>query len=133
MTNAIIQRHGGSIGVVSSGIPGEGSLFYVEIEALRSLTDLIHANPDKEASMSSRQRIPLLPVNGASVTSNCSDLQLSSFRHMSGSCSSEILETPKVFSRALVCDDSRLNRKMIAAAIKNRFDAIDQVCTFFRL
>jgi CheY-like chemotaxis protein len=88
VSHQIVSSHGGELGVVSSGIPGEGSVFFIELDGIVS--------PKSVASYSRRIFSGLSSVSNhiISPADDCRKL------------------------RVLVTDDSDLNRKMTCRALQ---------------
>ncbi len=104
VTNAIVKRHDGIVGVISSGVPGEGSTFYVELPLSEDVSpdhqQDLSLPPDPKRSQGSRANISTMPKM-------------------------ELAELHLI--RALVVDDSKLNRKMLINGVNEYFDNIIEV------
>eukprot|EP00602_Paraphysomonas_sp_CaronLab_P000748 CAMPEP_0185028374 /NCGR_PEP_ID=MMETSP1103-20130426/13995_1 /TAXON_ID=36769 /ORGANISM="Paraphysomonas bandaiensis, Strain Caron Lab Isolate" /LENGTH=486 /DNA_ID=CAMNT_0027562765 /DNA_START=929 /DNA_END=2389 /DNA_ORIENTATION=- len=137
ISKAIIDKHGGNIGVESSGIPGEGSLFFVEVDTASFI--------DHGTSSVSLGFTPL----SSHAPSEDDILELEMPRNGRLSSSESIVEkeiTPQSsvnssvtplapvllgMTSAFVVDDSPLNRKMLRAMLKKDFvevfEAVDGI------
>jgi hypothetical protein len=135
-----MEHHRGTIGVKSSGVKGEGSLFYIEIPAVlmtnsEPFTDNIMAQHilTKESDTTTqpgRQSFDEIQPFPSCANSDQSP-RFVTIDSVPDKFQAELfdLETPqvKLFHRALVVDDSKLNRKMLIAVLVNFFDILDQV------
>eukprot|EP00604_Paraphysomonas_vestita_P000418 CAMPEP_0174826082 /NCGR_PEP_ID=MMETSP1107-20130205/43482_1 /TAXON_ID=36770 /ORGANISM="Paraphysomonas vestita, Strain GFlagA" /LENGTH=393 /DNA_ID=CAMNT_0016058497 /DNA_START=519 /DNA_END=1700 /DNA_ORIENTATION=+ len=154
ISNAIMKHHNGKIGVKSSGIAGEGALFYIEIPAIlvvtrieQSLNAIITSQiHTRETDVSTHNRDVIQTIVDYEANQSCSHACIQSddendvisnvitphnandkfFDEITDMMLTNITSM-KSFQRALIVDDSKLNRKMLAAAIDHFFDVIDQV------
>lgn len=139
-----MEYHHGMIGVNSTGVGvGNGSTFFIEIPAtLRTSTtenkvvnELQHTHltenqcSNEENTVSKFEEIPdqvdsVVPTSAPSTKLSSSEkLFLPNPKTIK-----EIKENKtKLYQRGLVVDDSKLNRKMLIAALSKYFDTIDQV------
>ena len=108
VSKAIIDKHGGTMGVISSGISGEGSVFYVELA--------VSGRSESATSESSG------PASEVAESSSTDDAQHSEAKPLVAGPSSSI-----EFARALVVDDSALNRRMVRRIISYEVKYIDEV------
>lgn len=115
---AIAKKHGGAIGVSSNGIPGEGCVFYVEIDTTtldETSGELTTLSPHALASQDSENRA----------------LQLSAFRETQQTSRKGLHSIVSNRSsgprRVLVVDDSLLNVKMIVRGVRPFFDVVTEV------
>jgi CheY-like chemotaxis protein len=108
---AIVREHGGSIGVESSGVNGEGSLYYIELPIIdsSSVSELF------EPKIADEPEIKFLPTSKVH----------SQVFPMEDEGPSTL---PLVYHRAVVVDDSHLVRKMLSKSLVNQFRVIDQAC-----
>jgi hypothetical protein len=116
---AIVKKHGGILGVTSSGIPGEGCVFYIEIDA----TALDEA------------AIAATAVDNR-LTASSSGVQMSAFRtadSFSQQSTLNLLTAGSTSRRALVVDDSAMNVKMVSRGIRPYFDTVTEVNTSTRI
>lgn len=141
VSNAIIERHGGNIGVVSSGIAGEGSIFYLELPALIKFQMLSTVSTDNAVDRSnlvtSTVTLPqptLSEVVESIVDSSSYRISTRNSQINSQSNVSEIFENSSkstssgiYLNRALVVDDSKMNRRMLTQALTPYFREISQV------
>lgn len=112
VSNAIVEQHEGRIGVVSSGVPGEGSIFFVELPALAHFQITL---ADGRSSYGEVLRSPrLLPLVNEEGENSVQDVP-------------KVVEEIPRLKCALVVDDSRMNRKMLTQALSPHFDEILQV------
>ena len=155
-----MKHHNGKIGVKSSGISGEGSLFYIEIpailvgtraateldsnrfftsnleskvsESIRDSFDIVQSFDEIERNLSSSRQIMKTNYDENEILSNISTPYSTTNQFFDETIVTN-LTSRKLFQRALVVDDSKLNRKMLIAAVDQFFDLIDQVYFFFLL
>lgn len=155
-----MKHHNGKIGVKSSGIAGEGALFYIEIPAIlvvtrieQSLNAIITSQiHTRETDVSTHNRDVIQTIVDYEANQSCSHACIQSddendvisnvitphnandkfFDEITDMMLTNITSM-KSFQRALIVDDSKLNRKMLAAAIDHFFDVIDQVSFFYNL
>eukprot|EP00602_Paraphysomonas_sp_CaronLab_P003234 CAMPEP_0185018422 /NCGR_PEP_ID=MMETSP1103-20130426/1154_1 /TAXON_ID=36769 /ORGANISM="Paraphysomonas bandaiensis, Strain Caron Lab Isolate" /LENGTH=613 /DNA_ID=CAMNT_0027548233 /DNA_START=927 /DNA_END=2768 /DNA_ORIENTATION=- len=109
ISKSIVERHNGSIAVHSEGVPGKGCVFSIDLEA--------RTTPPR-----GREVVALSPPREAFVVRQMSEPEASSDNEMSETDHSK-LESGK---RALVVDDSPLNRKMLVSILKMWFPTIDE-------
>jgi CheY-like chemotaxis protein len=122
----IIREHDGVIGVESSGIRGEGSLFYFELQTVDQ------APSPHETKIENHSLLP----NGATdikFSSVLKPLDRLSSAHAQvyavdeeGPFALDSLGSPPLYHRALVVDDSHLVRKLLSKSLANQFRLIDQ-------
>jgi hypothetical protein len=105
----IVKKHGGSIGAESSGVAGEGSRFFFDIPVSKSPVSGV---PQSGPSHGTSTAI----TSNSDITTSCST---------SDSTSRRILKAPR--HRALVVDDSSLNRKMLKNVVKRYFADVVEV------
>jgi hypothetical protein len=149
----IINEHDGRIGVDSSGVCGEGALFFIELRTIDphsipsdqhlemplSPSRLLHSFHSKPAASSYRllhspQSEPAAAAMAndigeeklSSVVNNVSSLFNAAQVHPFESLTPEL--QPLLYHRALIVDDSHLVRKMLAKTIASQFRFIDHVC-----
>lgn len=172
-----MKHHDGKIGVKSSGINGEGALFYIELPATLMTTRIVEQqqsqqqqqqqNPPNQQYLQSTNVILTSQLNPHEInfSSHNQNECVHSYDEVEGNHSysyahvhsddenepvSQIIVTPhsvtgdkffedftdrmltnikpkKLYHRTLVVDDSKLNRKMLIAAVDKFFDTIDQV------
>ena len=141
-----MERHGGKIGVTSSGIPGKGCMFYIELAV-----DDWQATSAPSSPTSHFSRHPLDLSTNPSSPSSSSSSSSSSDSVSSTKPLLQVLEIPtfkapastylaldeldeeremggfvKVW-RALIVDDSKLNVKMARRVLHGYFDEILEV------
>ena len=104
VSKRMVMRHGGSIGVHSEGI-GFGSIFYLELDGSISNSKV---NGTKSHVLT---EIPPIP------SSSFSEAGMSSF----------ITISDQKYLKALIVDDSDLNRKMMRNVVKKLFHEVDEV------
>ena len=124
MAATIIKQHGGRIGVESSGISGEGSLFFIELKTVdpnKSLPTLTLQNmtPKPESEIKVEGQGQQFGIKKSLSSSNA--IQVHPTQQYT-----EITTPP--FHRALVVDDSHLIRKMLSKSLSSQFHFIDHVC-----
>ena len=102
VSHEIIAKHGGIIGVESPGAIGQGSVFYIKLPA-----HTLSASDDNKKHRPS--------LSTARTTALSSKMDASSRRLFSK------------WGRALVVDDSQLNRKMITRIVDKSFENVLQV------
>jgi hypothetical protein len=112
----IVNKHGGSIGAESSGVPCEDSRFFFDIPVSR--TSATDKQQDGGQSLYSES-------SAVSRYSNTDQHDISASCSTSDSTSRRILKAPR--HRALVVDDSSLNRKMLKNVVKRYFSAVLEV------
>jgi CheY-like chemotaxis protein len=121
----IIREHDGVIGVESSGIRGEGSLFYFELQTV----DPAPSPPETKIE------IPTLLPNESPENKFSSVLKpfdrLSSphaqiYSVDDGDPSALLSSLTPLYHRALIVDDSHLVRKLLSKSLDNQFRLIDQ-------
>ena len=100
VAKATVQAHGGSIGVRSSGIAGEGSVFTVVLKLCAGTGD----TADNEAPV-------MESIEGTLSTLEKEEREVS-------------LEA-SVYDTCLIVDDSPLNRKFLSRLLKPHFRKID--------
>lgn len=102
----IIREHGGNIGVTSSGIPGEGSIFSIELRTTDSSTEpsLLTPQPVQSPIESGETKLHDRQRHSAKVSPK---IEVESSNHQ--------------YRRALIVDDSHVVRKMLAKSITNQF------------
>jgi CheY-like chemotaxis protein len=122
-----VDCHGGKIGIQSEGVPGRGCVFYVHVPlATASSSDLSSSDSPL------RQAIPADPSPGFDSSSAAEDS--TSPRGVITLPSPAIITSASTATgveglgsgRVLVVDDSKLNRKMMAATVKAKFQDIVQ-------
>jgi CheY-like chemotaxis protein len=116
ISKVVIEKHKGSIGVISSGVSGEGSTFFIELPLSASIM-----RPDAYSKTAQ------LPASGALFATEDKSLDaVVEFSNDVMSCQSHT-----VFSTALIVDDSALNRKMLRSMITEHFldikEAVDGI------
>jgi hypothetical protein len=141
VSSGIMERHEGMIGVTSTGVSGEGCVFFIEL-AVSDWTPV----PVKRFSISSTASFQSEEDGGNSLESSSKPLlpATSSFQVESGSAAQtptphhkfrnslyaplddEETGTCKVW-RALIVDDSQLNVKMSRRVLKPYFDELLEV------
>jgi hypothetical protein len=104
----ILKKHGGYIGAESSGVAGEGSRFFFYIPVSSSPV----SEPQRAPSHGSRTPATF----NSDIITPCGS---------SDSATHRILKAPRY--RALVVDDSSLNRKMLKNVVKRYFTAVLEV------
>eukprot|EP00602_Paraphysomonas_sp_CaronLab_P009108 CAMPEP_0185025882 /NCGR_PEP_ID=MMETSP1103-20130426/9435_1 /TAXON_ID=36769 /ORGANISM="Paraphysomonas bandaiensis, Strain Caron Lab Isolate" /LENGTH=608 /DNA_ID=CAMNT_0027559261 /DNA_START=416 /DNA_END=2242 /DNA_ORIENTATION=- len=122
ISKMIVQLHHGRIGVISDETSTSGSVFFFELGLIPPTT---HTAPDDNKIAS--------PTPTKVVA--YSDLESGTDR-AAPKTPSDICDTPcspslsggRRFERALVVDDSALNRKMVVRAVSNRFEIVDEAC-----
>jgi CheY-like chemotaxis protein len=108
ISKVVMDKHNGKIGVVSSGVPGQGCIFYVEMPIVSCSSDIITHPVSLQRSMSL-------------ITSQDVSMNRSVVRNY------EINQSDsRVYDSALVVDDSPLNRKMLRSIIKSSFERIEE-------
>jgi hypothetical protein len=105
----IIEQMGGVIGLQSLGL-GQGCLFYFEIDATLSLDDF--EAPKEELDMQ-------VELSVSSISRYCEVVR--------PEIAPETKDSNENLSRALVVDDSTLNRKLLKNLIADFFEEIVQV------
>jgi CheY-like chemotaxis protein len=140
---AIVRKHGGHIGVLSSGVPGSGSVFYIDLPIPDDLnTNLMEDSRFHSLSYDYKRVIPQHPIDIASDLPRMSP-RLSSHTDISptlpnavstlcpqsssfGPTPTEIAPHDLHFNCAVVVDDSVMTRKMLVKLIGGHFTTILQ-------
>jgi CheY-like chemotaxis protein len=112
VSNEIVNRHNGHLGVHSEGIPGEGSVFILELETFPTPHNLT---------------IDWIEKNNSDGTSTTLDVKEKESVDLNESNDIQSAEVSRLFfRRALVVDDSVLNRKMVVNVLKEHFSEVIQ-------
>jgi hypothetical protein len=125
VSNAIVQQHGGKIGVSSTGIRGEGSVFYVELPAFATYQS---ASLPSSSSFGAAGSVASRHSHDPTRTS-----PQTVFEEVEGESSFHELPVRSANRKsiklkcALVVDDSKMNRKMLIQALAPYFQEILQV------
>jgi hypothetical protein len=106
VSHVIIHKHGGVIGADSSGLPGEGSLFYFELPVSFVRAEITEDPNDTFGEF----RLTQITESSVQSLPRVQDQRILARRH-----------------RALVVDDSSLNRKMIKNIVKRCFADVLEV------
>jgi hypothetical protein len=117
VSNAIVQQHGGKIGVSSSGIRGEGSVFYVELPAFAT-----YRPTSIPSSLGGRQALD--PTRNSPQTLLEEVEGESSYHELPVKSTNRRVTKLKC---AVVVDDSKMNRKMMTQVLSPYFQEILQV------
>jgi hypothetical protein len=116
VSSAIVEQHGGKIGVSSTGVRGEGSIFFIELPAC-AIYQTVPFPDSGQVVTESRAHFSLV------TPAFLEDLEQDSLPAPIKFCSPR----PGKFSCAMVVDDSKMNRKMLTQALNPYFDTILQV------
>jgi CheY-like chemotaxis protein len=117
VSSAIVEQHGGKIGVSSTGVRGEGSIFFIELPAC-AIYQTVPFSDSGQVVTESRAHFSLV------TPAFLEDLEQDSLpAEPIKFCSPR----PGKFSCAMVVDDSKMNRKMLTQALNPYFDTILQV------
>ena len=124
-------KHGGRIGVKSSGVPGEGCVFFVEM-GVQICDDIANGAEDFAQT---HNPLTYLAYNSSSEISDHTDKHETQQGSPSTTTShllshvSPVLEGAQARRkrRALVVDDSRLNVKMLTRSVRKLFDVVSEV------
>ena len=112
VAHAIIDKHGGVVGVRS--VLGEGSVFHFDLPIIEARQNIDSENRPRAESMDSSTRTRRdIDVDLSTRTARLGSLH---FHHRKNSR-----------HRALVVDDSQLNRKMVMKVVSKYFDIALQV------
>ncbi len=120
-----MDSHGGNVGVISSGVKGEGSTFYFEMSCYFSESGSFPPIDDSPShatldSIVTRQNLYV------SIQKDEEEGKIEPFQIISDNdCDSDCHRERNY--RALVVDDSPLNRKMMVNYIKSNFGVVLQV------
>lgn len=123
VSSAIVKKHGGYIQAISSGVPGAGSIFYVDLPILPDTDTKDHEDIRLITSHDTKKVIPHKMNHSNSSLSSPSASQTTLVPTSSASfCNPPLLH----FKCALVVDDSLMTRKMLVKSISNYFETILQ-------
>ena len=111
VSRSIVERHNGTIGYIEK--EGGGAIFYFELEIFElpfppHVTSSDSQRPD-DLTLDTNSNSPIIPIDDLCIP------------------------PPIKHSRALVVDDSSMNRKLLGRLLVPYFDVIDEVTIFFNL
>eukprot|EP00602_Paraphysomonas_sp_CaronLab_P011554 CAMPEP_0185041960 /NCGR_PEP_ID=MMETSP1103-20130426/41889_1 /TAXON_ID=36769 /ORGANISM="Paraphysomonas bandaiensis, Strain Caron Lab Isolate" /LENGTH=523 /DNA_ID=CAMNT_0027581911 /DNA_START=653 /DNA_END=2224 /DNA_ORIENTATION=+ len=123
LSHAIVESHGGSMGVKSCGAIDQGSIFHVElpVQSISPCDKPMEDTSQQHQNPSMGRFFELSPTH-----ERCFELDLNTQRSRADSSSRR--SQLKSQQRALVVDDSPLSRKMIRVIVSKIFDAVDEAC-----
>lgn len=146
VSSGIVERHGGTIGVSSSGVNGEGCVFHVELNVYdwKPLTRLARTKIRKESigdddtSSSCSTKSLLYPSSVQLSESDISPRPPFPLNYKGAKCvedksynklvEGKTGDHPTRQWRALIVDDSKLNVKMAKRVLSTHFDELLEVC-----
>lgn len=138
MAATIIRKHEGNIGVESTGISGQGSIFYIELKTVDP--NQVEPNPNlqfmiKKPDTESKAEEQVENFHNSNSGSSSSPPPPHSFLQKPAHLTSQFTEisNPQIYHRALVVDDSLIIRKMLSKSLFNRFQYIEHVIIIYYL